>query len=301
MALVRAARSPPAPRDARPSGCRRRTRADRASAHGCSESRWPFIRAAASEQRKASASAIASAGVKPGYSLSRVRLAHLRRQDRVDHDDVRRRAACPANESASASVHASAAAFVARVGGVRPLRRLRLRATRRSRSARARSPRARRGRRASRASSVRTSSSCSQLVVAEVEALDRLAAAPAADQVQQPVDPPEPLDQRRAPAVAPPRRRAGRRRCTSSRSSAAPSRLERPRQPIASTSVSASVAPAVGEALRDAPGRGRRRRPRSRSRVRRARPSGRRHRRAARGAAAPAPAPASASAACRRG
>ena len=81
-------------------------------AHGCSSSRWPFMRPAASEQRYTSASAISSAGVKDGYSLSgfrsrmpRVRIALTTTTLAVAFE--------PAKESASASVHDSAAAFVA--------------------------------------------------------------------------------------------------------------------------------------------------------------------------------------------
>ncbi len=37
------------------------------------------------------------------------------------------------------------------------------------------------------------------LVIPEVEALDRIASTPAADEVHQPIDPAEPLDQRRTP------------------------------------------------------------------------------------------------------
>ena len=45
-------------------------------AHGWSDSRWPFIFAAASLQTKQIASAICSAGVKVGYALSGFSLAH---------------------------------------------------------------------------------------------------------------------------------------------------------------------------------------------------------------------------------
>ena len=63
-----------------------------AGAHGCSASRWPFIRPPSSEQRKAIASARCSAGVKVAIRLVRVGLAHLRGEDRVDDDDVGGRA-----------------------------------------------------------------------------------------------------------------------------------------------------------------------------------------------------------------
>ncbi len=70
------------------------------------------MRAAESEQRKASASAIASAGVKPGYSLrgcasriAGVRIALITTTFAV--------APVPLKESASASVQDSAAPFAA--------------------------------------------------------------------------------------------------------------------------------------------------------------------------------------------
>ena len=80
-------RSPRAPRGGRRSGCRWRTRAG-ASRHGWSDSRLPFIFAAASEKTKAIASAMSSAEVKRRVLLVRVLLAHPRGEDRVDDDHV---------------------------------------------------------------------------------------------------------------------------------------------------------------------------------------------------------------------
>src|SRR3954454_14523352 len=81
-----------------------------ADSQGCRERRWPFMRAAESEQRKAMASARSSAGVNAGRStpgldsriwgvsiaLTTMMLAVAR---------------VPMKESARARVHASAAAF----------------------------------------------------------------------------------------------------------------------------------------------------------------------------------------------
>ena len=82
------------------------------------------------------------------------------------------------------------------------------------------------------------------LVVGQVEALDRIAAAPAADQVQQPVDAAEPLAQRRAqPRAASASSRSTA--CMSIRSSGMPNGSTAASIRSTAMSASASVAPSA--------------------------------------------------------
>ncbi len=57
-------------------------------AQGCRERRWPFMRAPESEQMKARASAMCSAGVRSGLVGVGILLEHARGEDRVDDKDV---------------------------------------------------------------------------------------------------------------------------------------------------------------------------------------------------------------------
>src|SRR5215204_1272915 len=77
---------------------------------GWRERRWPFMRLAASEQRKAIASARSSAGVKVGRSVSGLS-SRIRGVSIALTTMMLAVARVPAKESARARVQASAAAF----------------------------------------------------------------------------------------------------------------------------------------------------------------------------------------------